>query len=144
MARARIDRRHCFDARRRPGPLGVALGLALLMLLAMSSAARAESLARICRESCQDDVAACVAQGGSKRECRSQILRACRRDGVAVCLSSGEGRRRPTSAVVTAPSNLTASAVSSTQVALAWGDAGTETSQTVERSTAALSGFTVI
>ena len=114
------------------------------MLVAASSPANAQSMGRICREYCQDDIAACVDAGGAKRSCRSQILRSCRRDGVAVCLSAGEGRRR-TGGGLAAPSNLTATALSSSQIRLNWPDMGpSEVSQAIERSTAALSGFTVI
>jgi hypothetical protein len=64
--------------------------LALVILLTVSSAEGA-SLVRRCRKACSDEVAACVREGGGRRQCRRQLIGQCKREGIEVCAPAGAG-----------------------------------------------------
>src|SRR5947207_3877802 len=71
--------------RQRPKALGLASLLTLLAALPGARSADAASVSRQCRQTCRDEIAACVGAGGHFRACRKSVLGRCRREGVAVC-----------------------------------------------------------
>src|SRR5882724_3922069 len=128
---------------RRPSALGFALLLTLLAQLHVATSADAASVGRQCRQACRDDIAACVAAGGRFRACRKRTLERCMREGVTVC-QGGVGERFGALALK-APTSLTASARSSSEVDLSWHDTNSqENGYLIERSLASTSGFAQI
>src|SRR5437667_11475892 len=89
--------------------------LGLFGLLLVSPPAHSASIARQCRRACTDEIAACVASGGQKRQCRRDTLAHCRTEGLQVCVGAGQSPPTgQTSAWIapSAPSSLSARGVS--------------------------------
>ena len=100
--------------------LGSTLLLTVLATVHIVSSAEAVTVARLCRQACQDEIAACVASGGRPRACRKSTLARCR-EGLAVCQAATPADRggrphRPkaTTTTTAAPSTTTAPAASTT------------------------------
>src|SRR5213593_1547585 len=121
----------------------------LLASISIVSPAGAATLRRQCREACADLIAACVAGGERPRACRRQILRQCRELGVAFCQTpedSGAGSRAAGGVVsLLPPSSLTATATSSSAIAVRWTDTNSrESGYLLERTLNPATGFTTI
>jgi len=122
--------------------------LAAVHVIALSKA-DAASLARQCRKACVDKIAACVTAGNRRSDCRRELIYLCKQQGVAACEITESGATADThwaqSALLVAPTALTAAASSSSSIHLTWQDTNTrETGYSVERSLAATSGFSQI
>jgi hypothetical protein len=123
-------------------PRRAALLLPLIAGAMLSRPADAQTL-RQCTRACADEVAACLADGETKRVCNLATAR-CRDEGFDACLNPGEplpsgraGRRGP----LLPPTDVTAYA-SGGSVALAWSDPNTaEVGYAIERSGSADGGF---
>src|SRR5438552_19045332 len=69
----------------QPKALGFVYLLTLLAALHLTTSAQAASPSRQCRQSCGDEIAACVGAGGHPRACRRSVLGRCKQEGVAAC-----------------------------------------------------------
>src|SRR5262245_33116380 len=122
--------------------------LALFGLLLVSPPVHGASIARQCRRACTDEIAACVASGGQKRQCRRDTLARCRTEGLQVCAAGQSPPTGQTAAWIapSAPSSLRAAAVSTSAINLAWSNTSSTkvTSFSIERSMVADSGFQAI
>src|SRR5262249_58536308 len=96
--------------RGRVAPPWRAALLALFGVLLGNPPARGASIARQCRRACTDEIAACVASGGQKRQCRRQTLARCRTEGLQVCAAGESPSTGQTAAWIApaAPASLSA------------------------------------
>src|SRR5215470_14472779 len=104
------------------GTLAGAWRLVLLALLALAPSADAATVTQ-CRRACSDEISACVASGGQRRDCRRDWTHLCRQQGLQVCAAVGDSPatgRTSSRLVISAPSSLNANAVSSREIDLGW------------------------
>ncbi len=119
----------------------------VLSCLVVAQTAEAMSLARQCRRVCADEIAACVASGTPRLQCRAETLRRCRQDGIGVCFAAGESPT-PYAAgpqVLSTPTALSATASSSSEIDVAWADTNDrELGYILERSVGTPTAFQVL
>ena len=121
----------------------------LLLTAGIAPSLEAVSLPQLCRRACRDERATCTGPAEARHTCQSEIVTTCVRDGIWICLGPDElvptQRAGRVSNKMAPPSNLLASAPSSTAIQLTWQDNSTlDVIQDVERSTAPLSGFRLV
>jgi PKD repeat protein len=119
--------------------------VALLFLTASANAALSPSALTMraqCREACVEEIAACTALEGRARYCRRHTLRMCRQEGVSICLSDPPV---PLAAGIKVPTQLAATALSSSAIRLTWTDTSTrEVGYEIERSLSGSGGWSLI
>jgi PKD repeat protein len=125
--------------------MGLYTVVAVLFLTASAGAALTPSSLTMraqCREACVEEIAACAELEGRVRYCRRHTLRMCRQEGVSICLSDPPV---PLAAGIKVPTQLTATALSSSSIRLTWTDTSTrEAGYEIERSLSGSGGWSLI